>query len=137
MRSKKGRMSVGEQIRYTKTLSGVSYILVGIFEFFDNLPCQFLCIVFWVISLYLTYKVSSSKKENYDEMAEKNLIEAESFSLKRLQTLLCIIAVLLIAISVLFPSLSFSGQFLIPLLFVIIGVANLMVGIKFYKLEKE
>ena len=137
MRSKKGQMSVGEQIRYTKTLSGVSYILVGIFEFFDNLPCQFLCIVFWVISLYLTYKVSSSKKENYDEMAEKNLIEAESFSLNRLQTLLCIIAVLLIAISVLFPSLSFSGQFLIPLLFVIIGVANLMVGIKFYKLEKE
>ena len=137
MKSKKREMSVGEQIRYTKTLSGISYIFVGIFEFFDNLPCQFLCIVFLVISLYLTYKVSSSKKENYDEMAEKNLIEAESFSLKRLQTLLCIIAVLLIAISVLFPSLSFSGQFLIPLLFVIIGVANLMVGIKFYKLEKE
>ena len=137
MKSKKREMSVGEQIRYTKTLSGISYIFVGIFEFFDNLPCQFLCIVFLVISLYLTYKVSSSKKENYDEMAEKNLIEAESFSLNRLQTLLCIIAVLLIAISVLFPSLSFSGQFLIPLLFVIIGVANLMVGIKFYKLEKE
>ena len=139
MKMKKGKeqMSVQKQILYSRTWTGISYMCVGIFEFFDNIPCQILCIIFLVAAVYLTSKELSSKKEKYDEMARKNLAEAESFAYELLLSLLCVFATLLIAISVFVPSLPLSLQFVKALLFIIIGAADLMVGIKFHQLEEE
>ena len=139
MKMKKGKeqMSVQKQILYSKTLNGISMICAGMFEFFDNILCQFLCIMFLVVACYLSSKELLSKKEKYDEMARKNLAEAESSAFGLLVSLFCIFSILLNMSSYFVPSLVFSTQFLVPLLFIIIGAADLMVGIKFHQLEEE
>ena len=135
--SGKEQMSVQKQILYSKTLNGIFMICAGMFEFFDNILCQFLCVMFLAVACYLSSKELLSKKEKYDEMARKNLAEAESFAFGLLVTLFCIFSIFLNVSSYFVSSLSFRAEFLIPLLFVIIGIADLMVGIKFRQLEEE
>lgn len=132
---KKNILSIGNQIKYLKTLNGIAWILTGIFDIFHNPYCSIICVV---CSIFLMGKVHFSTKEQEDEMAIKNLKDAIASTHTIMDILFCI-AIIAIRIITIF---SFSQNInwkdlIVPAFFIILGIENLLIGLKFNLLEKE
>jgi hypothetical protein len=136
--NEKNVMSIGKQIKYLKTFNGIAWIGTGIFEIFDNIPCEILTIICLLCSVFLLVRVQTATKEAEDEMAERNLIGARALTQMQMHILFCIAAVLLMFL-VKMP-LPFSinwKQAIIPVFFIIMGIEDLLIGIHFKRLEEE
>lgn len=132
---KKNILSIGNQIKYLKTLNGIAWILTGIFDIFNNPYCSIICVV---CSIFLMGKVHFSTKEQEDEMAIENLKDAIVLTHRIMNILFCIAIVILMIILKLHISLNINLQDLIfPAFFIILGIENLLTGISFNLLEKE
>lgn len=129
-------MSIGKQIKYLKTFNGVAWIGTGIFEIFDNIPCEILTIICLLCSVFLLIRVQTSTKEAEDEMAERNLLGARALTQMQMHMLFCAIAVILMVLTKL--PLSFDWkQIILPVFFIIMGIEDLLIGIHFKQLEEE
>lgn len=130
-------MSVKKQIKYLKTLNGIAWVVTGIFELFDNIPCIILTIISLSCSTFLLLKVQLSEKENQDEMASRNLSDAKAMTLMQMHIIFCVASVFLI-VFVKFPiahQIDWS-RFIVPAFFIILGIEDLLTGMYFKKLEE-
>ncbi len=130
-------MSVKTQIKYLKTLNGIAWIITGISELFDNIPCIILTIVSLLCSIFLFLKVQLSEKEISDEMASRNLADARAMTLMQMHIGFCVASVFLIFF-VEFPiahQIDWS-RFIVPAIFIILGIEDLLTGLYFKKLEE-
>jgi hypothetical protein len=136
--NKKNVMSIGKQMKYLKTFNGIAWIGTGIFEIFDNIPCEILTITCLLCSAFLLVRVQTATKEIEDEMAERNLIGARALTQMQMHILFCVTAVVLMFLSKI--SLPFPidwKQVIIPVFFIVIGIEDLLIGIHFKQLEEE
>ncbi len=135
---KKNILSIGNQIKYLKTLNGIAWILTGIFDIFNNPYCTIATIVCIVCSIFLMGKVHFSTKEQEDEMAIKNLKDAIASTHTIMDILFCITIIAMRIITIFSFSQNINWKNLIvPAFFIILGIENLLIGLKFNQLEKE
>ena len=133
----KKSMSFADQIRLSKVVCGISWIVAGFSGFFDNIVCsiiQFLAYLIFPISIIL---ISTAKKENPDEMANENLCKAKAKTLDIMCFCIAIIGIMAILIQI--PntiSLDWS-KVVTAAIFFVLGINELLVGVIFQKLEAE
>lgn len=135
---KKNILSIGNQIKYLKTLNGIAWILTGIFDMFNNTYCTIATIVCIVCSVFLVGKVHFSTKEQEDEMAIENLKDAIVSTHMIMNILFCTAIIVVRVITIFSFSQNINWENLIvPAFFIILGIENLLIGLKFNQLEKE
>ena len=133
----KKSMSYAEQIRMLKVVSGIAWIVVGIFGCFENVVCSIIQILALLVCIINIVRVSVAKKENSDEMADENLCKAKAKTLDIMHGIFCVIA---IAAMFIFGrnTITLDWTKAIPaVFFIVLGVAELSVGVAFRKLEDE
>lgn len=130
-------MSISNQVKYLKTLNGITWILAGISDIFSGAIPSTLTSIFLIISLVLQLKVSLSKKESDDEMSIDNKIKAGAMTQSIMHIIFCTAAVVLFALTS-FPNLHLDWKNLIvPVFFIFIGIEYIIWGLSFKKLEEE
>lgn len=133
----KKSMSYAEQIRLLKVVSGIAWIVVGISGCFENIVCSIIQILALLVCIINIVRVSVAKKENSDEMADENLCKAKAKTLDIMHGVFCVIA---IAAMFVFGrnTITLDWTKAIPaVFFIVLGVAELSVGVAFRKLEDE
>ena len=130
-------MSCAEQIRLLKVVSGIAWIVVGIFGCFENTICLIIQILALLLCAINIIRVSAAKKENSDEMAEENLCKAKAKTLDIMHGVFCVIAIA--AIFILGRNtITLDWAKVIPAtFFIVLGIEELIVGVVFRKLEDE
>lgn len=145
MKSKKEKapMSVKKQILYKNTILGLAWICVGILEFFDNAVCKLIAAILTAAILWILC-IDPKKNEKYDEMAIYDLTVARSKTLKFIEFVILLLAVLLLILEAGFgafdleiPDITVTGQYIKPAAFIFMGAVNFLIGINFHLLEKE
>ena len=130
-------MSISNQVKYLKTLNGITWILAGISDIFSGAIPSTLTSIFLIISLVLQLKVSLSKKESDDEMSIDNKIKAGAMTQSIMHIIFCTAAVVLFSLTR-FPNLHIDWKNLIvPVFFIFIGIEYIIWGLSFKKLEEE
>lgn len=130
-------MSISNQVKYLKTLNGITWILAGISDIFSGTIPSTLTSIFLIISLALQLKVSLSKKESDDEMSIDNKIKAGAMTQSIMHIIFCAAAIVLFILTR-FPNLNIDWKNLIvPVFFIFIGIEYIVWGLSFKKLEEE
>ena len=131
------KMSFAEQVWRLKVVSGAAWIFVGAFSCFDNPVCTVLHVLALLILPINIIYIALAKRENSDEMAEENLNMAKAKTLDIMQVLFGVggIAALLLC-EVAEMDWDWS-KMILAVVFVVVGVQNLVSGLIFRKLEAE
>lgn len=131
-------LSYKDQVKYEYFLNGVLWLLAGILSIPESDVCALISAIFLVCAGGLTVRGIIGKKEKEDEMAEAHINEAMSFSFLAGQ-------IMLIALSLVVGD--FFGfilkkpvdisNYISEIVFIIVGIQNIIVGVHFKKLEDE
>ena len=120
--------------------NGIAWLMFGAFSIFDNVICEIIasaCLLFGMTSIVL----GMSSKEKDDEMSKHNLIKAKATAMDLLKIIICLVLVINAVLGMLhifFPtvkeSISISLRPVIPM---ILGVTEIMIGWLFIKYERD
>ena len=140
MKKKEGIVPVGTKIFWGQTVMGILWIGVGLTGIFDNLICNILKILFLIAAIVTLVKVSRICRigDDSDEMAEYNYIKAQAKAGGALYMVLCIASIVFALEFGLVQNMDISWTRIISLiLFILMGIHNLLIGLFFRKLEAE
>ena len=140
MKKKEGLVPVGAKIFWGQTVMGILWIGVGLTGIFDNLICDILKILFLMAAIVVLVKVSRVSRigDDGDEMAEYNYTKAQSKAGGALFMVLCIASIVFALGLGLVENMDISWTRIIShILFVLMGIYNLLIGRFFRKLEAE
>ena len=135
-------MPVGRQIYLLKVVSGIAWIVAGISHCFDSLFFDIVQFVAMSLCVCVLFWVQFSKKEKMDEMAEQDLMKAQSITMQIMHICLCIVACGVI----IFEAISRNAGFhmnvewttvLYAGLFLYMGIEDLLTGVLFKRNEEE
>lgn len=134
----KKTLSIKEQMLLLKTVSGIAWIVAGVFGYFDNAVCTLIVAAAMIVAVFCLIRVMAAQKELSDEMSDQHYAMAQSDAMNKLHWILCIAAILLILADVIPLQLNLNWrEVLISLFFIIIGLTNLLTGFTFKRLEEE
>lgn len=139
MKTKK-ELSVTEQMDLLYLYSGISWIIGGIFMFFDGIIFTIIEIIAMLTLVISHIFVMRAKKENQDELSEKNYHEARSHALTYMHVIYAVIIIALQLIGLFNRDASLTidvKELLIPLFFISLGIEYIMIGILFRKYERD
>ena len=135
---KKKVMSIGIQIFLSRIVDGVAWIVAGIFSLFENIPCTIVCSVALLISIIVTAIVMKAEKEEDDEMSLQHIQAAKAYTQECIHKVIAVIALVLLFVTRMNHGPEINWKLLIlPAFYVLLGANDLLVGIKFKKLEEE
>ena len=140
MKKKESRIPVGARMFWGQTVMGILWIGVGLTSMFDNLICSILKLLFLMAAIVALVKVSRINRigDDGDEMAEYNFIKAQAKAGGALFMVLCIASIVFSLGFGLVENMDISWTRIIShILFVLMGIYNLLVGRFFRKLEAE
>ena len=126
-----------DRVKLEKIFLGIIWLISGIFGFFDGILSLVMQIAASITCIYALIKISISKKENADEMAEQNMNRAKALALDYMQIVYCCLAIIAI-IFLRNVELSIGLNKIIPnITFIAMGINQLFVGFAFRKFEEE
>ena len=140
MKKKESRIPVGARMFWGQTVMGILWIGVGLTGIFDNLICSILRLLFLMAASVALVKVRRINRigDDGDEMAEYNFIKAQAKAGGALFMVLCIASIVFSLGFGLVENMDISWTRIIShILFVLMGIYNLLVGRFFRKLEAE
>jgi hypothetical protein len=126
-----------DRVKLEKIFLGIIWLISGILGFFDGILSLVMQIAASITCIYALIKISISKKENADEMAEQNMNRAKALALDYMQIVYCCLAIIAI-IFLRNVELSIGLNKIIPnITFIAMGINQLFVGFAFRKFEEE
>ena len=126
-----------DRVKLEKIFLGIIWLISGILGFFDGILSLVMQIAASITCIYALIKISISKKENADEMAEQNMNRAKALALDYMQIVYCCLAIIAI-IFLRNVELSIGLNKIIPnITFITMGINQLFVGFAFRKFEEE
>lgn len=132
-------MSISNQVKYFKTINGITWICAGIFDIFDGIFFSAITCIMLIISVILQLTVSFANKESDDELSSLNRIKAGADTQSIMHIIFCaasVVLLLLTRISFISTAINWK-QLIVPMFFIIIGLENFVWGICFKKHEEE
>lgn len=131
---------IGTSIFWNQTVTGIFWLGAGLFGMFDNPVCNILTTLFLlagIAALAMAFKIDRIGNDG-DEMAEYNYTKAKANAGNTLYLLLCVASIISAVGFDLIQDLAINWpRFVSHLLFILIGVYNLLTGLFFRKLEAE
>ena len=131
-------LSYKDQVKYEYFINGVLWLLAGILSIPESNVCALISAIFLVCAGVFTVRGIICKKEKEDEMAEAHINEAKAVSFSAGQ-------IMLIALSLVIGD--FFGfilkkpvdisNYISEIVFIIVGIQNIIVGLEFKSLEEE
>ena len=140
MKKKESRIPVGVRMFWGQTVMGILWIGVGLTGMFDNLICSILNLLFLMAAIVVLVKGIRINRigDDGDEMAEYNFIKAQAKAGGALFMVLFIVSIVFSLGFGLVENMDISWTRIIShILFVLMGIYNLLVGRFFRKLEAE
>ena len=134
------KLSITNQIRIRYAMHGIAWTVVGIFKFFDNITCRIISSIALLISIFLLIKFLIADREMEDEMAEINLYKAKAITLDLLKIIVCMLIILLTMNKLVFDINLFATSIksiIVPILFILMGIENFLIGVIFDRFDKE
>lgn len=126
-----------DRVKLEKIFLGIIWLISGIFGFFDGILSLVMQIAASITCIYVLLKISTTKKEKADEMAEQNMNRAKALALDHMQIVYCCLAIIAI-IFLRNVELSIGLNKVIPnITFIAMGINQLIVGFAFRKFEEE
>ena len=126
-----------DRVKLEKTFLGLIWLISGILGFFDGILSLVMQIAASITCIYALLKISTTKKEKADEMAEQNMNRAKALALDYMQIVYCCLAIIAI-IFLRNVELSIGLNKIIPnITFIVMGINQLFVGFAFRKFEEE
>ena len=126
-----------DRVKLEKIFLGIIWLISGILGFFDGILSLVMQIAASITCIYALIKISISRKENADEMAEQNMNRAKALALDYMQIVYCCLAIVAI-IFLRNVELSIGLNKIIPnITFIAMGINQLIVGFAFRKFEEE
>lgn len=142
-------LSVGQQIRYDRTVNGIIFLLGGLFFSCKGMENHVILMSFFTVILcgYIAFLIIRKKRyeeEKFDEMAIENLNRASRKVLLDVH-LICLV---IIIVDIIQDRLKHAFSIIIPwkeyftinpmsFVMLILGFQSLMTGIHFKRLERE
>ena len=121
-----------------KIVLGCMWIGAALCGMFDNVVMLFLNCVFLISALIILFYMRSKDLEEDDEMSAENAAKAKSKTLDVFHMIFAVGSLMLIVLSRFYNQIDVNWIELIAnLLYLFIGLQNLLVGIFFRKLEAE
>lgn len=135
----KKELNITNQIRIRYAMHGIAWMIAGVFRFFDNTFCRGISILAFAISVVLLMKVVLANRELEDEMAEFNLYKAKAATMDSLRILVCVVLIFIVVLTSFgLDVLSINVKdIIVPILFIVMGIENLLVGLFFNHFDKE
>lgn len=131
-------MSIKKQMLFSRIINGIAWIVAGVFNMFDNITCSIISSTAMIVSIYVTISVLKAEKEDDDEMSLQHLLEAKAATQVIIHLVLAILAViLLLSTKVPFMIEINWKSLLVPIVFILLGANDLLVGLTFKRLEEE
>jgi len=138
MKIQENVLSIGKQIFLGKTIVGASWILAGVFGYIGGLLGDIFQAVFLLGAILPMLKLWRSKKEESDEMADDNYIQAKAKAGDLMHIVLCLATIAVPLISLIPDSESWNWPRVMAWsFFILIGIQNLITGFVFKRLEEE
>lgn len=138
--NRKGKLSFTDQMRIRYALHGIAWMIAGVFKFFDNIPCRFISTVAIAVSVFLLVKFMHADRELEDEMARENLHKAKSATLDSLRIIACVVLIIFAVIDIAFSTELLAANIksvIVPIMFIWMGIENLLIGLFFNRFDKE
>jgi len=132
-------MSYAEQIRVIKTRRGMIWVLIGLLHLFDSILLGTIRLVATIACIVSIVRMERTRKENSDEMAQENLDQAKAATLDFMQMGFLWVSILAMALAFLVKEsvILLDWTNILPAVcLVIYGIGELLVGVKFRKLEE-
>lgn len=127
MRERKA-VSVVKSIIIGNGINGVCWVLFGVFQFFENIPCMILAIIFASCGIVVSFYNLIAKKEKEDEMAIVHIEKARNSVMQIWIFVLCIIGIVSLAIT-----LEINIRYIFPF---ILGLTEFLICFFFIRYEK-
>ena len=147
------KMSVADQIKKSYTQMGFSFLLFGIAEVACLLLKDFGMVgsiarlvssILMLSALLLLNKSMNREKELFDELAEENLLQAKSETIRRVKFVLIGLAMVVIVLDMVevFVNVNLKMnltpyEVFMPLAYILIGYIDISIGYYFRKYEEE
>lgn len=133
----KKTLSIKEQMFLLKVVSGITWIVAGVFGYFENIAATVVVALAMLVSIFCLVRVMAAKREMSDEMSDQHFAMAQSEAMTKLHWILCVFALVLMLVEALPVRLSINWhELLISVFFIIIGLSNLFTGFTFKRLEE-
>lgn len=130
-------LSIVTQVEISNTIQGAFWIGAGFFGLFDNLICRLLTLLMLLLAIACLAVLRTHKREADDEMSESHMKDAQAHTLSAVQTILTVIAIAVPFIpNDILNTLNWN-RVLPCILFIIIGLLNVITGITFKHIEEE
>ncbi len=137
-KSKKGVLRYADQVKRLNLFIGIIWIFAGIAGMFRSVVSSVFLVLALCFSAYFMFSVFFSKnKEEADEMAIAHENKAMSLSFLIMQILLVLFC--LVKDAILDPmdlNIDYS-RYIVPSIFILMGLMGLLVGVVFHRLEAE
>lgn len=137
MKNQEKVLRYSDRVKAEKLLLGFIWLISGVLFCFDNIVSLVMQVVACITCIYTLIRVSFSKKEEADEMAEQNMNRAKASALDWMQIVYYCLAIA----AILFlrnVELSVCLNEIIPaVMFIGLGINQLIVGFTFRKFEEE
>ena len=136
----KEKLSITNQFRIRYFLHGCTWIIAGVFKFFDNSPCRIICSISLAISVFLLVKFMFANRELKDEMAEQNLYKAKAAAMDLFRIGICVVLLIFVTLNRFFDAALGEVNIysvIVPILFIEMGIENLLIGVYFNHFDKE
>lgn len=133
-------LSVINQIRHIYLYCGIAWCMVAFFNLFDGILANIVSVAVFAGIICLMLKTMTSKKENLDEMAEEHIIRAKADTFDIMQFVwMCATIVSMIVGSYIekIPESMNIWQIGRCLIFLLLGVQNILTAKNFLKYEKD
>ncbi len=131
-------MSIKKQMLFSRIINGIAWIVAGVFNMFDNITCSIISSTAMIVSIYVTISVLKAEKEDDDEMSLQHLLEAKAATQVIIHLVLAILAVILLLTTKVPFMIEINWKsLLVPIVFILLGANDLLVGLTFKRLEEE
>ncbi len=145
MKKEKTAISLSKRATWTFVIEGLIFVALGIIGCFNVGYLRFISACLLTVATIIVIVFFKINTDEFDEMAEKNLMESAVWSYRTVNMIIYIIIFALIGIYSYLKSKSFEKQvsvtdvvnLLIHIPFVFIGIKDILTGVLFIRKERE
>ena len=138
MKKEHSIMSIGTQSFLGSVVVGMIWIVVGIIRLFDNPILDIIHFVLLVSAFSLMVFIMKANREEDDEMSSYNFTKAKAKTCDFMHLVCCGIAIIALLLFALFEDYIVSWpRIVVSIIFLLIGIQDVITGIVFHTLEAE
>lgn len=138
MKQTSKQLSIAQQVFWGSIVVGILWIIIGITDMFNNTPAKIIHIILLLSTVAIVIFLMRANCEGQDEMSDYNYMKAKARTRDLMHYVFCGAA---IVSALTFGLLKHAAidwpQVIVGIIFILMGIQDLITGIVFRRLEAE